>query len=319
MMTLPRITNVDALGDWRREVAGSAPVAVVTGTFDFFHPGILYALRMARRLAMPLVVLVDPDEMAAQRGRPGHPQNNVETRVEMVSHLRDVAAVTSLAGDQLEAGLAALSPIVWVTVQGRRRDEASDRVLAAKAARVEGIEPLVGLFSSDVIRAMDEHRTPLVLPPGWDGGAAGVKIIASPGSGISVTVNGCFDILHVGHLRFLAEARMMGDSLTVLINNDASVARYKGPARPVFPEAFRAAALMALASVDGVLAFPGDNPLDEIRQLRPLIHVKGGSYEPERVRQERELVASWGGRLVCTPMVNGFSTTNFIHKALKRD
>jgi len=319
MKTLPRITSVDALGDWRRAAAGTAPVAVVTGTFDFFHPGNLYALRMARRLAMPLVVLVDPDEMAVQRGRPGHPQNNVETRVEMVSHLREVAAVTSLAGDQLEAGLAGLAPFVWVTVQGRRRQEASDRVLAAKASRVEGIVPLAGSFSSDVIRAMDEHRTPLVLPPGWAAGAEGGNTTARSGAGISVTVNGCFDILHVGHLRFLAEARMMGDSLTVLINNDASVARYKGATRPVFPEAFRTAALKALVSVDGVLAFPGDNPLDEIRQLRPSIHVKGGSYEPDRVRQERELVESWGGRLICTPMVNGFSTTNFIHKALKRD
>jgi rfaE bifunctional protein nucleotidyltransferase chain/domain len=317
MKTMPRITTADSLGEWRRAVAGAAPVAVLTGTFDFFHPGNLYALRQARRLAMPVVVLVDPGELAARRGRPGHPQNTAETRVEMVTHLRGVAAVASLAGKQLESALAGLAPYVWVTIAGRRRHEATDTVLAARASRIEAIKPLAGFFSGDVIRAMDAHRTPLALPPGWDAGIEDAAATAAAKT--RVTVNGCFDILHVGHLRFLAEARMMGDSLTVLINNDVSVARYKGPTRPVFPEAFRAAALKALASVDDVLAFPGDNPLAELQQLRPAIHVKGGSFEPDRVRQERELVESWGGRLVCTPMVDGFSTTRFINKALERD
>lgn len=318
MKTMPRITSAASLGAWRR-TAGAAPVTVVTGTFDFFHPGNLYALRLARLLATPLVVLVDPDETAANRGRPGYPQNTVDTRVEMVLHLRGVAAVTTLPEEQLESGLASLAPFVWVTVLGRRRHDTPDRLLAARASRIEGIKPLAGCFSGDVIRAMDEHRTPLVLPPGWDAGVEDVNPAAGAGAGTRVTVNGCFDILHVGHLRFLAEARMMGDSLTVLINNDASVARYKGTTRPVFPENFRSTALRALASVDAVVAFPGDNPLDELRQLRPAIHVKGGSFEPDRVRQERELLESWGGRLVCTPMVDGYSTSCFINKALKRD
>ncbi len=236
----------------------------------------------------------------------------------MVSHLRGVAAVTSLAQDEEEAGLASLAPFVWITVPDRARQDSLEGRLASKAFRVEELTPLAGCFSGDIIRAMDANRTPLVLPPGWD--AASVYGKAKPfKQGMKrVTVNGCFDVLHVGHLRFLAEARSLGDFLTVLINNDASVARYKGATRPVFPERFRAAALQALVSVDEVLAFSGDNPLDEIRQLRPALHVKGGSYEPERVRQERELVESWGGQLVCTPMVDGFSTTKFIQKVLNR-
>jgi D-beta-D-heptose 7-phosphate kinase/D-beta-D-heptose 1-phosphate adenosyltransferase len=134
---------------------------------------------------------------------------------------------------------------------------------------------------------------------------------------VRVTVNGCFDILHIGHLRFLAAARAMGGALTVLINDDASVARYKGPTRPVFPEGFRSAALKALVSVDDVVMFAEDEPLAAIAAVKPDIHVKGGSFEPERVRHERELVARWGGRLVGTPLEEGFSTSSYIQKVLK--
>lgn len=315
--TLPQVIGAGGLAGWRRAVAGEAPVAVVGGTFDFFHPGNLYALRMAQGLGIPLVVLVEPDELAAQRGRSGYPQNSTATRVEMVSCLRGISAVVPLQADQLEACLTGLAPFAWVTVPGRKQHGTADRIFAARASRIEGIKPLAGCFSMDVLDAMHAHRTPLALPAGWDAGTGAVQSVAA--SGGRVTVNGCFDILHVGHLRFLAEARMMGDSLTVLINSDASVARYKGSTRPVFPQSFRAMALRSLAAVDEVVVFAGDNPLDEISQLRPSLHVKGGSYEPERVRQERELVESWGGRLVCTPMVNGFSTTGFINKALERE
>lgn len=311
MKILDRIRNVESLRAWRREAAGGAPVAVLAGAFDFFHPGNLYALRKARELSLPVVALVEP----GKRGL----QNSVENRVELVAHLREVAAVTSLEINQVEAGLASLSPFVWVKVRDGGEPGCYDPALAALATRVETIAPLAGCFRGDVIAAMETHRTPLALPAGWD--AVVVAGAGNPGArpGITVTANGCFDILHVGHLRFLAEARMMGDSLTVLINSDVSVARYKGPTRPVFPEVFRAAALRALDAVDDVVVFSGDNPLDEISRLRPAIHVKGGSYEPDRVRQERDLVEQWGGRLACTPMVNGFSTTAFIQKALKRD
>jgi rfaE bifunctional protein nucleotidyltransferase chain/domain len=318
MNTLARITSLESLQAWRREVAGDTPVAVVRGTFDFFHPGNLYAIGKARELSLPLMVLVDPDEVAVRRGQSGYPQNHLETRVEMVSHLRGVSAVASLARNEVEEGLAGLAPFLWITVQDHSQEDFVGGMLKVKASRVEELLPLAGCFSGDIVRAMDANRTPLALPPGWDAALVCGKTKPFRQGVKRVTVNGCFDVLHVGHLRFLAEARSLGDFLTVLINNDASVARYKGATRPVFPERFRAAALQALVSVDEVLAFSGDNPLDEIRQLRPALHVKGGSYEPERVRQERELVESWGGQLVCTPMVDGFSTTKFIQKVLNR-
>ena len=288
----------------------------MTGTFDLFQPGNLYAVRRARELSGTVLVVVEPDEVAARHCGPGRPQNHAETRVEMVAHLRDVACVTSASPDQMGALLAGLAPFIWVTAKSGIGQDPYRAVLGADASRVVAIPPLQGCFSQEILRAIEQHRTPVALPEEWR------EILSrSPpvpgGKAVSVTANGCFDILHVGHLRFLEEARGRGESLTVLINSDVSVARYKGPARPVFPEQFRAAALKSLSVVDEVVVFSEDNPLDEIQRLRPRLHVKGGSSEPDRVRQERELLESWGGHLVCTPMVEGFSTTHYIKKALQ--
>ncbi len=310
------LSSPEFLIAWRRESCGNRPVSLVTGTFDLFQPGNLFALRKAIALGFPVVVVVEPDDVAAAHCRPGHPQNRLETRVEMVSHLRGVAAVTSVAPELAGGFFGGLGEFIHVTAETQRAVAPYGRIAADRAARVESIESLTGCFTEDVLHAVEQHKTPITLPAGWDR-APVPEPPATKGAGARVTVNGCFDILHVGHLRFLEEARAMGDSLTVLINSDASVARYKGVTRPVFPESFRTAALKALGSVDEVVVFQGDNPLAELKGLRPAIHVKGGSYEPERVRQERELVGSWGGKLVCTPMVDGFSTTNFINKAME--
>lgn len=314
MTSIEKIRDAEALLTWRQAQPGA--VTVVTGTFDLLHPGNLYALARAHALGQPVVVVVEPDDMASRHTGTGRPQNSLVTRVEQVSWLRTAQAVTTVTAAAAVGFFKALAPYVWVTAGDPARDEPYGAALMAAAGRVERIAPLAGCFARDILRAMQEHRTPLALPAGWNGAVSSPSAVVSGGNVVSV--NGCFDILHVGHLRFLAEAREMGDSLTVFMNSDASVARYKGPTRPVFPEGFRQAALEALEPVDEVIVFGGDNPLEEINRCRPRIHVKGGSYEPERVRQERELVESWGGRLVCTPLVDGFSTTNFIRKALAR-
>lgn len=304
-----RVKSPASLLAWRRQVSES--VVVVTGTFDIFQPGNLYALQQAALLAKRIIVVVEPDEVVAAHSSIGRPQNKLETRVEMVSHLRNVEAVTSISATEASGFFANLKPFIWVTSQTQKPTEAYADDLMASAERVVEVMSQEGCYTEDVIVAIAEGRTPIQVISAWANGA--MKLIMAP---ISVTVNGCFDILHIGHLRFLSEARAMGDSLTVLINSDESVSRYKGSTRPVFPEPFRAAALKSLRSVDDVLVFEGDNPLKEIQQLRPRLHVKGGSYEPERVRAERELLESWGGSLVCTAMVEGFSTTDYIRKAL---
>jgi len=304
-----KVKSPASLLAWRRQTNES--VAVVTGTFDLLQPGNIYVLRQASLIAKHVVVVVEPDDVVAAHSLSGRPQNKLETRVEMVSHLRDVAQVTSFPVADAKAFFKELKPYIWVTSQTQKAKEVYAGVIESEAQDVVEVVSQEGCFTEDIIASIAEHRTPIHLSSVWS--SAALKTKAVP---VSVTVNGCFDILHVGHLRFLAEARAMGHSLTVLINSDASVAHYKGATRPVFPEVFRIAALKALSSVDAVLVFTGDNPLAEIRQLRPQFHVKGGSYEPERVREERELVESLGGRLVCTPIVEGFSTTEYIRKAL---
>ena len=306
-----RVKSQDGLTAWRRQTDES--VAVVTGSFDILQPGNLAVLQQAGMLAKRVVVVVEPDEVVAAHSAPGRPQHGLEIRVELVSFLRYVDVVTSVTVADANVFFAGLKPFIWVTARTQKSSEAYSEAISPAAERVVEVTPLEGCFTEDIIAAIAANRTPIkvtAMPKAaWPARPLALQ------SGL-VTVNGCFDILHIGHLRFLREARALGDSLTVLINSDASVARYKGATRPVFPEAFRVAALKALGCVDEVMVFPGDNPLDEIRQLRPKIHVKGGTYEPERVRAERELVESWVGRLVCTSMVEGFSTTDYIRKAL---
>ena len=120
--------------------------------------------------------------------------------------------------------------------------------------------------------------------------------------------NGCFDLLHPGHVQYLEDCRALGDFLVVGLNSDASVARLKGPGRPLQDEAARAAVLLGLRSVDAVVRFDEDTPLELIRALQPEVLVKGGDYTPEAV-VGRDLVEDRGGKLVLIPFLPGHSTS----------
>jgi len=124
-----------------------------------------------------------------------------------------------------------------------------------------------------------------------------------------VFTNGCFDLLHPGHVRYLEQARSLGDALIVGVNTDASVGRLeKGLGRPVNPEIDRAAVLAALACVDRVVLFPEDTPLELITALQPDILVKGGDYRPDEI-VGREVVLARGGQVHVIPFFGGYSTT----------
>lgn len=128
-----------------------------------------------------------------------------------------------------------------------------------------------------------------------------------------VFTNGVFDLLHPGHIDILARARLQGDALIVGVNSDDSVRRLKGPSRPVRDERERAYVVSALESVDAVVLFAEDTPLELIRRLRPDVLVKGGDYTPDAV-VGRDDVESWGGQVVIVPLVPGQSTTAIIEK-----
>ncbi len=129
-----------------------------------------------------------------------------------------------------------------------------------------------------------------------------------------VFTNGCFDILHPGHVDLLARARAEGDVLILGLNSDDSVRRLnKGPERPINPFAARAFVLAHLASVDYVVEFDEDTPLELIRAVRPHVLIKGGDWTPERI-VGREIVEADGGRVISLPLIPGFSTTALAEK-----
>jgi rfaE bifunctional protein nucleotidyltransferase chain/domain len=134
-----------------------------------------------------------------------------------------------------------------------------------------------------------------------------------------VFTNGVFDILHVGHVRYLQAARALGDALLVGVNSDASVRRLKGPARPVNLEDERAEVIAALACVDGVCVFGEDRPDTLIEAVRPNIHAKGGDYAGPDALPETPLVRRLGGEVVILPLVPGRSTTRLITRMQEND
>lgn len=132
------------------------------------------------------------------------------------------------------------------------------------------------------------------------------------GKTVSFT-NGCFDILHKGHIFSLSQAAREGDYLIVGVNSDASTKRLKGSSRPINDENARALLLASLEMVDSVIIFEEDTPLELIKTILPDVIVKGGDYTVEQIAGAKEVIAN-GGRVVINPIVEGFSTTGLVEK-----
>lgn len=128
-----------------------------------------------------------------------------------------------------------------------------------------------------------------------------------------VFTNGCFDILHPGHIRSLEQARDLGDALVVGLNSDASVRQLKGEGRPVLPQSERAEILAALECVDAVVIFNELTPREVIARLLPDVLVKGGDWAGDKIVGREEVEAA-GGRVVSAPVVPGFSTSDILRK-----
>jgi len=138
--------------------------------------------------------------------------------------------------------------------------------------------------------------------------AAGEKIVFT---------NGCFDLLHYGHLHYLSQARDLADRLVVGLNSAASVKRLKGPNRPINDELTRTHLLAALEVVDAVVVFEEDTPLQLIQLVMPDLLVKGGDWQPEQIVGSADVLAH-GGEVRSLPFVSGYSTTNIEQKILHR-
>ena len=128
-----------------------------------------------------------------------------------------------------------------------------------------------------------------------------------------VTTNGCFDILHVGHVRYLQQAKSYGDVLIVALNSDKSVKKIKGESRPVNNENDRAEVLSSLRCVDYVVLFEDESPIELLLRIKPDVHTKGADYTLETLPEAKEIIKA-GGRIEFIPFVKGKSTTAVIEK-----
>ena len=132
--------------------------------------------------------------------------------------------------------------------------------------------------------------------------------------GLVVTTNGCFDLLHKGHVQYLEYARSLGEILIVALNADASVKKLKGPSRPLNTAEDRAYVVAALSCVDAVCIFDEDTPEEWLKTIRPSIHVKGADWQGKNIPEEA-LMKSWNGRVHYAAYLDGYSTTHLIEKS----
>lgn len=139
-----------------------------------------------------------------------------------------------------------------------------------------------------------------------------IKKIKEKGKRIVFT-NGCFDLIHYGHVKYLAAAKKLGDVLVVGINSDSSIKKLKGPKRPIVAQKFRLPVVAALESVDYVVLFSDDTPIKLIKAISPDVLVKGGDWEKGKI-VGADFVESNGGRVLTIKFVKGFSTTTIIKK-----
>ncbi|GGP94424.1 D-glycero-beta-D-manno-heptose 1-phosphate adenylyltransferase [Streptomyces roseolilacinus] len=212
------------------------------------------------------------------------------------------------AGDPCGAGDCFAAATAAALADGALPEEAVERGVAEAAAFVAA-----GGAGNPAL-----WRTPSVPrrhePPVTDPFALAERVRARGGT--VVATGGCFDLLHAGHVGLLESARRIGDCLIVCVNSDASVARLKGPGRPLNPIADRTRVLAGLGSVDAIAVFDGDTPAELLTRLRPDVWVKGGDYSAEDL-PEAEVLRGWGGQAVVLPYLDGRSTTLLAHRAAR--
>jgi len=226
----------------------------------------------------------------------------------------DFPAVAREVFDVSGAGDTALSTLVAASVAGialpdalRLANVAAGIVVGKMGTVPIGKQELFGTLASgessslSVSKVCRETELNLLLADWREGGK---KVVFT---------NGCFDVLHLGHVRLLERARGQGDKLIVALNSDQSVRRLKGNGRPIVGESDRAQVIAALESVDAVALFDEDTPLRLIETISPDVLVKGGDYSPETVVGS-SFVRSYGGRVVIVDTLAGRSTTSIVHK-----
>ncbi|HET6879056.1 MAG TPA: D-glycero-beta-D-manno-heptose 1-phosphate adenylyltransferase [Pirellulales bacterium] len=250
-------------------------------------------------LAQQLRERLELDFMVITRGADGLTVASAQTVTHVPAEAREVADVTG-AGDTVVAVLAACLAAGWEM-------EAACR-LSVLAAGIAVSKPGTYVVHAAELDSVHRGVSPKVVD--WAGAKKLVQTAQQHGKKVVFT-NGCFDILHAGHLSCLERSRLQGDLLVVGLNSDSSVRALKGPSRPVLSQDHRASLLAGLACVDVVVVFDEERPEALVRHLAPDVLVKGSDYSPEQIAGA-EFVISRGGKVVTLPLVPGLSTTGIL-------
>ncbi|MFP5321583.1 MAG: PfkB family carbohydrate kinase [Acidimicrobiia bacterium] len=305
------------------------------------HPVVRDAIAAARRAGTPVVwdphrkgpdpvpgsSVVCPNRAEAAAYEPDVAGATLTAEVERARRLRarwDVGAVAVTLGSEgavvvLGDG-APLTVPVLEPVEGTDTCGAGDAFAAATTVALAG-----GAVVSEAIHAAVLGAGEFVAAGGASGMQPARRRPRTPTASARraerdrrpttlVATGGCFDILHPGHVHTLRAARCLGDRLVVLVNDDESVRRLKGPERPLQPVEDRVAVLRSLADVDDVIVFSEDTPVEALRQLQPDVFVKGGDYTAAEI-PETAVLAEWGGSVVTVPFLDGRSTTDLVTRA----
>jgi D-beta-D-heptose 7-phosphate kinase / D-beta-D-heptose 1-phosphate adenosyltransferase len=239
------------------------------------------------------------DYMIITRGADGLTLASERGSVHMPAEARDVADVTG-AGDTVVAVLAACVGNAWPIEPACR--------LAVLAAGIAVSKPGTYVVGADELDAVHRGLSPKLVS--WNGAKRAVQTAQNTGKRVVFT-NGCFDILHAGHLSCLERSRQLGDLLVVGLNSDASVRLNKGASRPVISAEHRAALVAGLACVDLIVIFDEERPEELIRHLAPDILVKGNDYSLQQIAGA-DFVTRRGGRVVTLPLVPGLSSSRIL-------
>jgi D-beta-D-heptose 7-phosphate kinase/D-beta-D-heptose 1-phosphate adenosyltransferase len=237
------------------------------------------------------------------------PEEKVTLIPAQAREVYDVSGAGDTVIATLAAAVAAGAPIL-------RAAEVANMAAGIVVGKL-GTQPILNSELSTALSFDDQQRYfPYSATKMTSLDAAQAKIMEWRTAGDKIVfTNGCFDLLHPGHISLLYQARALGDRLIVGLNTDASVRRLKGPERPILSEQDRAAMLGALACVDLVVHFDEDTPLGLIGSLQPDILVKGSDYKPEQV-VGKQVVEAYGGCVKLVDLVKGYSTTRLARQLL---
>ncbi|MBF0288464.1 MAG: adenylyltransferase/cytidyltransferase family protein [SAR324 cluster bacterium] len=334
MSTADFLKNPSELASVLEKKTGSFSAKLLLGGFEILDAAHAIILQTAKHHCDLLIVALLPDQYFQAKYGHSHPFCSLAERTEMLLSTKYVDYVVEFSPDLIEqvqttqafkiisynqsSELASffqnidsslLCPPEVSYDEPMATQYAISKILETsglKASSASTVDVYAGyspyLTENKLLSIIPEQQLPSFIEP-W---RAQQKFL--------ITTNGSFDLLHLGHIRYLTQAKKIGGTFLVLVNDDPSIQNSKGPLRPIFNQQERMQTLASLSCIDHVIPFSGDNPLYLLEQIKPNIHVKGGSFEESRIAQEKQLVESHGGTFQFFELTEGLSSTNLLEK-----